>query len=59
MLPLRTASDGGPIFVNAKQYNAIMRRRKCRAKAEMANQVLKSRKVKVLNFNFVMIFSGK
>ncbi|XP_019153778.1 PREDICTED: nuclear transcription factor Y subunit A-10-like isoform X2 [Ipomoea nil] len=39
MLPLNLSSDEGPIFVNAKQYHGIMRRRKCRAKAEMENKV--------------------
>ncbi|KAL1566114.1 nuclear transcription factor Y subunit A-2-like [Salvia divinorum] len=44
MLPLNVAIEGGPIFVNAKQYNAIMRRRRCRAKAEWKNQEMKTRK---------------
>lgn len=44
MLPLNLSSDDGPIFVNAKQYNGIIRRRRSRAKAEMANKVLKNRK---------------
>ncbi|XP_051113798.1 nuclear transcription factor Y subunit A-2-like isoform X2 [Andrographis paniculata] len=44
VLPSSLASDGGPIFVNAKQYNGIMRRRKSRAKAEMKNKMAKSRK---------------
>ncbi|XP_047967495.1 nuclear transcription factor Y subunit A-2-like isoform X2 [Salvia hispanica] len=44
MLPSNVAIEGGPIFVNAKQYNAIMRRRRCRAKAESKNQELKTRK---------------
>lgn len=44
MLPLSLSSDGGPIFVNAKQYNGIMRRRKKRAEAELHNTLLKIRK---------------
>ncbi|KAD7478174.1 hypothetical protein R6Q59_007630 [Mikania micrantha] len=44
MLPLNLDSDDGPLFVNAKQYHGIIRRRRSRAKAEMANKVLKSRK---------------
>ncbi|KAK6147270.1 hypothetical protein DH2020_018182 [Rehmannia glutinosa] len=44
MLPLSMTTDGGPIFVNAKQYSGIMRRRKKRAAAEMENKVLKNRK---------------
>lgn len=46
MLPLSLSSDGGPIFVNAKQYNGIMRRRKKRAEAELHNNLLKIRKVR-------------
>nr|AWW87402.1 NF-Y2 protein [Tectona grandis] len=44
MLPLSISTESGPIFVNAKQYNGIMRRRKKRAEAEMENKVLKIRK---------------
>nr|GLL36461.1 nuclear transcription factor Y subunit A-10-like isoform X2 [Ipomoea trifida] len=44
MLPLNLTSNEGPIFVNPKQYHGIIRRRKSRAKAEMANVVPKSRK---------------
>ncbi|XP_059278515.1 nuclear transcription factor Y subunit A-10-like isoform X1 [Lycium ferocissimum] len=43
MLPLNLASDEGPIFVNAKQYHGILRRRKFRAK-EMEKKALKPRK---------------
>ncbi|CAN4113934.1 unnamed protein product [Withania somnifera] len=43
MLPLNLASDEGPIFVNAKQYHGILRRRKSRAK-EMEKRALKPRK---------------
>ncbi|KAL9153597.1 hypothetical protein ABFS82_10G060100 [Erythranthe guttata] len=44
MLPFSMASDGGPIFVNPKQYSGIIRRRKKRAKAELQNRLLKLRK---------------
>ncbi|KAJ8565221.1 hypothetical protein K7X08_007797 [Anisodus acutangulus] len=42
MLPLNLASDEGPVFVNAKQYHGILRRRKSRAK-EMKKKALKPR----------------
>ncbi|XP_065857665.1 nuclear transcription factor Y subunit A-4-like isoform X2 [Euphorbia lathyris] len=42
MLPM--ATDDGPIFVNPKQYHAIIRRRKSRAKAVLENRPTKKRK---------------
>ncbi|XP_076952902.1 nuclear transcription factor Y subunit A-2-like [Bidens hawaiensis] len=44
MLPLNLSTDDGPIFVNAKQYHGIIRRRRSRAKAEMKKKVTKIRK---------------
>ncbi|XP_057467986.1 nuclear transcription factor Y subunit A-10-like isoform X4 [Actinidia eriantha] len=44
MLPLNLTTDDGPIYVNAKQYHGIIRRRLSRAKAESVNKVLKARK---------------
>ncbi|XP_076888920.1 nuclear transcription factor Y subunit A-10-like [Bidens hawaiensis] len=44
MLPLNLSTDDGPIFVNAKQYHGILRRRRSRAKAEMMKKVTKTRK---------------
>ncbi|KAF5743073.1 nuclear transcription factor Y subunit A-3-like [Tripterygium wilfordii] len=42
-LPLDLADDA-PIYVNAKQYNGILRRRQSRAKLEAQNKLVKARK---------------
>ncbi|XP_044507839.1 nuclear transcription factor Y subunit A-10-like [Mangifera indica] len=44
MLPLNLSSDDGPIYVNAKQYHGIIRRRKSRAKAVLENKMASRRK---------------
>ncbi|KAF2287176.1 hypothetical protein GH714_038612 [Hevea brasiliensis] len=42
-LPLDLADDG-PIYVNAKQYHGILRRRRLRSKLEARNKLVKRRK---------------